>query len=105
MRVLQGPLITGAKTSCSRVEDLPNLAVVAGNGLSHNQKKKVVLLYSLIAHPVPPQHLLLDLNGEGLEDGVEGPEEEEVVCLHVKESGHQGSKAEARLPLHLEQEQ
>lgn len=105
MRVLRGPPITGAKMSSSRVGELANLAVVEGNGLNHSQKKKGVLLYNLIPHPVPPQHLLLDLSVEGLEDGPGGLEEAEGVCLHVRESGHQGPKVEARLPLHLEREE
>lgn len=91
--------------SSSRVGEPANLAAVAGNGLNHNQKKKGVQLYTLILHPVPPRRLLLDLSGEGLEDGEEGLEEAEVVCLHVKESGHQVPKAGARLPLHPEREE
>lgn len=91
--------------SYSRVGEPANLAVVAGNGLNHNLKKKGLLLYTLIPHPVPPQHLLLDLSGGGLEDGAEGLEEAEGVCLHVRESGYQGPKAGARLPPHLEREE
>lgn len=105
MRVLQGPHTTGVKMSSSKVGEPANLVAVAGNELSHNQKKKGVLVYTLIPHPVPPQRLLLDLSGEGLEDGEEGLEEAEGVCLHVRESGHQGPKAEARLPLHQEREE
>lgn len=105
MRVLRDPRIIGAKMSSSRAGELANLAVVAGNGLNYNQKKKGVLLYNLIPHPVPHQHLLLDISGVGLEDGVEALEEAEGVCLHVRESGHQGPKAGAKLPLHLEQEE
>lgn len=104
MRVLQRPPITGARMSSSRVGEPASLAAVAGNGLKHNQKKKGVLLYILIPHPVPPQRPLQDLS-EGLEDEAEGLEEAEGVCLHVRESGHQGPKAGARLPLHREWEQ
>lgn len=103
MRALRGPRITGARTSSSRAGEPANPAAVAGNGLSHSQKKKGVLVYTLIPHPVPPQHLLLDLSGEGLEDGAEDLEEAEGGYLHVRESAHQGPKAGARLPLHLEQ--
>lgn len=104
MRVLRGPHITGAKMSSSRVAVPANLVVVAGNGLNHNQKKKGVLLFTLIPHPVPLQHLLQDLSEEALEDGAEGQEEAEGVCPHVRESAHQGPKAGERLPLHLESE-
>lgn len=88
--------------SCSRAGDPRNLAVVAGNGLNHNQKRKGVPLYCLIPHPVLPQHLLLEPNEEGWEVGAEGPEEGGGVCLHVKESDCQAPKAGARLPLHLD---
>lgn len=84
--------------SSSRVEEPANPAVVAGNGLNHNQRKMGVLLYILIPHPVPRQHLLLDLRGEGLEDGAEGLEVAEEDCLPVRESDYQGPKAGARLP-------
>lgn len=97
MRVLRGPRITGVRTSFSRAGDPANLAVVAGNGLKSYQKRRGVLLYTLIPLPVPPQHLLLDLSGEGLEDGAEGLGEAEGVCLHVRERGHQDLKAGARL--------
>lgn len=105
MRVLQGPRITGARTSSSRAEEPANPAAVAGNGLNHNQKKKGVLLYTLIPHPVPLQRLLLDLRGEGLEDGAEGLEEAEGVCLHVRESARQGPRAGARQPPQPEREE
>ncbi len=91
--------------SSSRAGEPANPAAVAGNGLIHNQKKKGVLLYTLIPHPVPPQRLLLDRSEEGLEDGAEGLEEAEGVCLHVRGIGHQEPKAGARLPPHLEQEE
>lgn len=87
--------------SSFRVGEPVSLAEVAENGLSNNQKKKVVLLYILIPHPVHLQRPLLDLSGEGLEVGAEGLEEAEV-CLHVRESAHQGSKAGVRLLLHQE---
>lgn len=103
MRVLQGPRTTGARTSSSRAAEPANPVAVEGNVLIHNQKKKEVLLYTPIPRPVPPQRLLLDLSGEGLEDGVEGREEAEGVCLHAREIG--GQKAGARLPLHLEREE
>lgn len=103
MRVLRDLRITGAKMSSSKVGQRANLAVVAGNELNRHLKKKPALLYILIPHPVPPQHLLLDLSGEALEHVAEVREEEEVVCLHVREIGHRELKAGARLPLHLEQ--
>lgn len=105
MRVLLGPPITGARTSSSRAGEPANLAAVAGNGPNHNQKKRGVLLYILIPHPVPHRRLLLDLKGEGLVDGAEGLEEAEGVCLRVRESGYQGLKAGARLSPHQEQEE
>lgn len=105
MRVLRDPHTTGARMSSSRAVEVENLAVVEGNGLNHSQKKKGVLPYSQIPHLVPPQRLLLDLSGEGLEDGAEGLEEAEGVCHHVRESGHQGPKEEARLRQHLEQQE
>lgn len=91
--------------SYSRVGDLRNLAVDAGNGLNHNQKRKGVPLYCLIPHPLLPRHLLLDLKEEGWEGGGEGPGEPEGVCLHVRESDRQAPKAGARLPLPLDQEE
>lgn len=97
MRVLRDPHITGAKMSSSRAGDLANLVEVAGNGLTHNQKKKDFLLYILIPHLVPPQQLLPVLSGEGLEDGAEGLEEAEGGFLRVREP-----KVGARLPLRLE---
>lgn len=105
MRVLRDLRIIGAKMSSSKVGQRANLAVVAGNELNRHPKKKSALLYILIPHPVPPQHLPLDLSGEALEDVAEGREEEEVVCLHVREIGHRELKAGARLPLHLEREE
>lgn len=105
MRVLRGPRITGARTSSSRAGEPANPVAVEGNVLNHNQKKKGVLLYTLIPHPVPPQHLLMEPSGEGLEGEGEGLEEAEGGCLHVRESGHQEPKAGARLPLHLEREE
>lgn len=104
MRALQDPHIIGAKMSSSRAGELANLVVVAGNGLKYNQKKKGFLLYKLIPRPVPHRHQLLDISGVGLEDGVEALGEAEGVCLPVRENGHQGPKAGAKLPLHLEQE-
>lgn len=88
--------------SCSRVGERQNLAVVAGNGLSHNLKRKGAPIYCLIPHPVLPQHLLLELNEEGWEVGAVGPEEGGEACLRVKESDCQPPKAGARLPLHLD---
>lgn len=99
MRVPQDLHITGARTFCSRVGEPANPAVVEENGLTHIQIKMGVLVYILIPHLVLPQHLLLVQSEEGLEDGAEGLEGAEEVCLPVRESGHRGLKAEARLPL------
>lgn len=105
MRVLRGPRITGVRTSFSRAGEPANLAAAAGNVLKFYLKKREVLLYTLIPLPVLPQHLLLDLSGEGLEDGAEGLEEAEGVCLHVRERGRQDLKAGARLLPHQGQRQ
>lgn len=86
--------------SSSRVEEPANLAVVAGNGLSTYQKRR-----GFLPRPALPRHLLLDLSGEGLEEGGEGLEGEEGVCLHVRGIGHRELKAGARQLPHQEQEE
>lgn len=105
MTALQDLRITGAKMSCSRVGDLQNLAVDAGNGLNPNQKRKGVPLYCLIPHPPLPRRPLLDLKEEGWEGGEGGPEEREGGCLRVRESDRLAPKAGARLPPPLDREE
>lgn len=99
MRALQGLHITGAKMSFSRVGGLVNLEEVAGKEL--NKKKKEAPLYTLIPRQAPHQHQHRDLSEE---DGAEGPEGGEGVCLLAKESDSQGPKEGARLHPHQQLE-